>query len=530
MRNTLQTLLVIALFSHAGALAAIAATDAPELFDAVAPERARTLAIEPPQGMAVSDPAARIWNGPAVTVENARWVRIYLDLPAATLRAISAVEIVGQETGGADEVIWRRDLTQDTDEDNLTLAPPQIRHPTFHVRAHLTDAAGSARPSISIARVLVKPRSDADAAPVVSIGGEAAKSVAVEDEKLLERYADRGNLESVTRGASWERLQRSASVTVPDFLFDYSLSVARLHRKAPQCLIAQVDRESHVFMNAETIGCTAFRVGSDLFATAWHCMPDNGNGQCKNTRLQFGYKNSRDDGGESFVAEERCSEILYRSARLDFVVFRIEKKRFEKWEKAPILHFMTGAGTLPFQDEPLAILHYPSPSSDCNVPSREDSSGVQPGLRLSRWSKSTRGGLCKVLGKGIEGSGRRYLLNPPKDPRDVCESSRRRNRDLAFGYGCATCEGSSGSPVISIADDADRRGRVLGVHVNASHEEMPNRAVRSHAIAECLDLDALFKAGEVKAAATAGGKDYCACSGSDVCPPAAQTATATPSP
>jgi hypothetical protein len=134
--------------------------------------------------------------------------------------------------------------------------------------------------------------------------------------------------------------------------------------------------------------------------------------------------------------------------------------------------------------------------------------------------------LCKVIGKGESGAAKRFRLNPPRDPESTCDLTRvskRVNRDIGFGHLCATCVGSSGAPVISMADDAQRRGKVLGVHVNAADSvnprKLPNRAVRAHAIADCLDVAALNAEGTVRAARGASAHDVCACTGDDVCAP-----------
>ncbi len=511
-----------------------AANEPSSLLQAAFPPSAKSLALRAaPAAQGAGQQTSGAWISPEFSVSSALWTRVWLELDAATYAKIATIEaIVDGATDSQPRVLWRNPGGE-PDEEDLLLSLPQINDPRFKLRAVANASADAADLSVALARVLVQRDDTAGEAAKLTLDGVEAALTTVSDQRLVRRYVGRQQfLESTIRGANWERLVSSGGAEVPDYLKSYALSVPRISRRAPACIVDQLsDQESKREADNMTLGCTAFRVGEDLFATAWHCVPDSGNGGCDNIKLHFGYRSSDDEGGRGAIAREKCKAVVFRSSRLDFAIIRTERTKFEKWSSAPVLKFVTGRGNLPFHDEPLAILHYPAPDEYCNPRAREADTDGQLGLRLSRWTKSARGGLCKVRGKGVEGTGKRYELNPPKDPKHVCELARRANRDLAFGHSCATCEGTSGAPVISMSDEAERQGRVLGVHVNGADDDnpdrLPNRAVRSHAVADCLDLAALQDSGTIQAAAGAETRDVCKCAGDDVCaPPAPQAAPA----
>ena len=93
--------------------------------------------------------------------------------------------------------------------------------------------------------------------------------------------------ESIVGSASWSAIGVLPGAAGPSDIVKLSDGVVRLKTRVAHC-------ENKDYLDS-LHGCTAFRVGEDLFATAWHCMSDR-RSNCKTASLEFGYNVRTVDG------------------------------------------------------------------------------------------------------------------------------------------------------------------------------------------------------------------------------------------
>ena len=470
-----------------------------------------------------SVPKRAIWTSGDFRTQEISWVRLYVQIKTAASAGRVAARVTDVSTG---ESLYSQTIEFAGALDR-EVAFPMINSEAFKAEIAVTSDKPLEPVRIEIREILVLRSPDPERQPQITLGNSAGSLAYATDQKKIDMFTTHAALrQSGTKKSAWENPKKLFNPPLPDYLEKETRAVVRLSRKAPSCAVRGLEAAQVPLVDRGTIGCTAFRVGKRLFATAWHCMSSDRRGGCGGSNIDIGYDLTSDSHAaavQTRAASEKCEAIVYENRRIDLTIFQVTDENWQAWSEYPVLEFVDG-NRVPFTGEELAIIHYPSFTDTCGVGAAKDDvqGDFQLGLRISRYAAGRRSGdECHVLGQADETKGRKYLLEPPRDPRDMCDEGGAFGRRVAFGHRCATCEGSSGSPVISMSTDADRQGKVVGVHVNGMRAEdaqnFPNRAVRSTVIADCLDTAALFKNSQIKAAEGASSYEYCQCDHNDHC-------------
>ena len=322
---------------------------------------------------------------------------------------------------------------------------------------------------------------------------------------------------------------------------EYAKSVVRLSTPvAKSCTVLALERSLTItdeirskidrgdFYNDRS-GCTAWRIADSLFATAWHCLPEQ-EYSCRYATIQFGYMGQQGETPDIWF-EEECEEIVYSNQGLDFAVFRVTKKNYApgdqgSWGTLPILPVISspsdafpGSTGVFFERrgfrrlDRIAILHHPLLSARCQAELKTLSpvSDFQLGLKASFFNSSDR--QCRLIPRDDSTSpswpsGRYpYFEGACNDVGNGRVASRKGFSGPATSilHGCDTCEGSSGAPVFSLEKNVLRGCSVIGTHTGSAKQlslsegnfaRGNNLAVRMSVVAECIDFEATRRAGD----------------------------------
>ena len=304
--------------------------------------------------------------------------------------------------------------------------------------------------------------------------------------------------------------------------------------------------------------CTAFRIGPALFATNWHCMHEFQAGSCAKAAIRFKFHQKGTRAPLEPIRpliSEHCTDVKYLNSNLDVAIFETSQNFIADWSGVPVLRFAgselkDGTARYPFAGENLALLHYPATNRSCKFPRGEPSVGEPYGLRISIFDEPDGQEDCRVLGytKRRDGACRNPRNNQPQQciewasifdfnadepipsehqPWTPIEHYHAKRPLVAFRHECATCEGSSGAPIISLTeDDAASFGRVLGIHQGSSidqqdkdHWPANNIAIRTSAVSECVDIFRLHE-GNVALKYSEKSRSICTCKLPSECTPA----------
>lgn len=325
-----------------------------------------------------------------------------------------------------------------------------------------------------------------------------------------------------------------------------SSGIVRLHTPV-------VPRRPSGSSNNSRAGCTAWRVSTDLFATAWHCLALRDQRSCDRASITFDYKppaNGPRRGFDSVAdwgkASESCAEIVYSNDRLDFVLFRVTTSNYELWKDAAILRVLSNSLSFPQTSsarqrtgDRIVVLHYPRTSRCVDIRTRGRVTGAseddgyyvnalkyQSGLKVSAYDADTNP-QCRVWVPQPGSAGDNAILSRPNHlrPEPTIRTILGRNPDPQgnfwafnpvdlpsdippFGllHRCTACEGTSGAPMISIEPPPEagpaRFGTVVGVHSGFYPRSSGGVRLfdgyfgtRMSVIAQCIDMHAIGELG-----------------------------------
>ncbi|SOE12765.1 hypothetical protein SAMN05877838_0897 [Hoeflea halophila] len=307
-------------------------------------------------------------------------------------------------------------------------------------------------------------------------------------------------------------------------------------------------------------GCTAWRVADNLFATAWHCLPELQD-SCDHASITFGYSPRKvlqeKDSTEWGFATESCTTVEYANDQLDFTLFRVSAREIEKWKNTPKLRVLPGDLSYPQTTtatqrtgDRLALIHFPAlttckdfDSRDANpsLPGRDTAAynrrKYQTSQKISAFDASANA-QCRawVVQTGKNSDQPIYKLPSSGDPEfDVMAQVGRNHKPegsfcsrllpdpaprIGLLHRCETCQGSSGAPLISLeprpSSGLGRHGTVVGIHSGyypkrnrGRRDFIGNFAIRMSKITECLDMAAIRETNKIVYSGSASSKAVC---------------------
>ncbi len=199
--------------------------------------------------------------------------------------------------------------------------------------------------------------------------------------------------------------------------------------------------------------CTATRVGDGVFLTNWHC--DHG---CETMQFRMGYEKDRPEGEQRVW---KCTELLRKSANLDYALFRAE----------------------PFPDATLLPTLLPAPAPEEGESIKLPGIPTYPVLALSPGPLVV--GLAVVVPQHPTGRYKEIDRSIDCVISDVTVFHTESGRDT-IKHMCDTQGGSSGAPVIDRAT-----GNVVALHWGGRDNEF-NMAIPMDLI--LADLEANVQA------------------------------------
>lgn len=331
--------------------------------------------------------------------------------------------------------------------------------------------------------------------------------------------------------------------------------VVRLHTPmAAQC--RSYVGGSHI----DSEGCTAWRVAENLFATAWHCLPESQD-SCDHASITFDYSPRKgletNDSTKWGSATESCTRVEYANDRLDFTLFRVSTREIGKWKNAPKLRVLPSDLSYPQTTtdthrtgDRLALIHFPalavckdfesrdaSPSSSARDAVAYNRRKYQTSQKISAFDASANAE-CRawVVQTGRNSNQPIYQLPPNGDAAFDVRTPVGRNHKpegsfcsrllpdpapkIGLLHRCETCQGSSGAPLISLeprpSSGLGRHGTVVGIHSGyfqkrnrGMRDFIGNFAIRMSKITECLDMAAIGETNKIVYSESASSKAAC---------------------